>query len=51
MNFTLGNMNVHIFDAMLTFNAHEDEKQYRVFKHELSNFKPLIRHQKYTFKS
>ena len=27
MNFTLGNMNVHIFDAMLTFNAHEDEKQ------------------------
>ena len=24
---------------------------YRVFKHELSNFKPLIRHQKYTFKS
>ena len=26
MNFTLGNMNVHIFDAMLTFNANEDEK-------------------------
>ena len=26
MNFTLGNMNVHIFDTMLTFNANEDEK-------------------------
>ena len=26
MNFTLGNMNVHIFDAMLTFNANENEK-------------------------
>ena len=26
MNFTLGNINVHIFDAMLTFNANEDEK-------------------------
>ena len=26
MNFTLDNMNVHIFDAMLTFNANEDEK-------------------------
>ena len=24
---------------------------YRVFKHALSNFKPLIRHQKYNFKS
>ena len=24
---------------------------YRVFQHALSNFKPLIRHQKYTFKS
>ena len=28
MNFTLGNMNVHIFDAKLTFNAHEDEKTF-----------------------
>ena len=26
MSFTLGNMNVLIFDAMLTFNAYEDEK-------------------------
>ena len=28
-----------------------NEFEYRVFKHALSNFKPLVRRQKYTFKS
>ena len=42
MNFTLGNMNVHIFDSKLTFNAHEDEKTFMINRFEVWYLSMLV---------